>query len=157
MKKFLLSAFVALFMALVPATAQELAVYASDSKLSFTVPDNAEEISDTDELIQVQTPDDGFSVVAMPFLLDEFTTDELGETLNEMAVNAGVDLSRANRLQVSNDDIVGEIFAAKDEDGVLYVYSICANNERGYLLQVLALPAYHGFVDRMFETISIEE
>lgn len=157
MKKFLISAIFALATVFTSVAQGDIAVYESNSKLSFACPDNAEEIQDTPEIIQVQTPDLGFSAVAIPFLMDEYTEDTLAEALVEMAQNAGVDLSQANRLSFENTDIVGQIFAAKDEDGLLYVFGICGDNVRGFLLQVLARPRYHQFVDSMFETISIED
>lgn len=158
MKKIIFAIIAILMMASNSVVAQsELAVYESNSKLSFACPDNTQEIQDTEDAIHVQTPDLGFSVVAAPFFMSQYTEDQLAEALVKMAVNAGVDLSQAGRLSVENDDIVGEIFAAKDDDGTLYVYSICGNDERGYLIQVIAHPSYHSFVDAMFETISIED
>jgi len=132
-------------------------IFASDNLLSFAVPEGTNCLQDSDEMIELMTEDEGFGFVAIPFDMEATETEALSQLIYDLSERAGVDIDECDRLDIENDDIVGGVYTYTDEDGVIYVFGLCGNNEIGFAFQITALSDYEDDVQTILETMSIEE
>lgn len=149
MKKFILSALVAVLGIIAPTTAsaQEPAVYTSEEHgIAIPVPENSKVDEDKDGLV-ISTPDDEFVFSLVPFHFKDASEDDITEAFMELAKAAKLDLEHAEEHDIKSETLDGTYKMSELGDGATCVgVTGSAETGKGFLITITASEKYMGYI-----------
>lgn len=156
MKKAILGVVMALVASLIPATvsAQDMVQYSSNTGFSCLVPATASEVP-ADGAVAVVTPDQEFTVTAIPVEGDALNEEIITGIMKTMADAAEMDLAKAEPIDLENKTIEGTLYMQVKENGMVAAVGLVGLSEgnQAFFITLVASPNYVKAVDAVLKSM----
>lgn len=129
-----------------------------ETGITFRVPENCKILQDDVQAVILQTPDQQYTITAEAFNVEKATQDEITEHMHDMAVAAGMDLNKLDKIDntTTNVTLIGQGYDYPNGAAAVVGVAVVNQTELAFYITVVAGPDYTDMAATTLVTIDFD-